>query len=130
MLYCHLYCNSKFYFRSSETYWQKQPPEIFYKKGALTNFSKLTGKHLCQSLFLKRLYYRIFPVNFPKFVGPLLLQNTFGRLLVYFELWQISMIELFCGNSKSLTVFTKKTPSYKFNRVLITHCWLYLFHAL
>ena len=43
MLYCHLYCNSKCYFSSSEVRWQKQPPEIFYKKGVLTNFSKFTG---------------------------------------------------------------------------------------
>ena len=29
---------------------QKQPPEKFYKKGALKNFTKFTGKHLCWSL--------------------------------------------------------------------------------
>ena len=79
-----------------------------------------------QSLFFKRLYYRFFSVNFPKFVGPLYLQNTFGRLLLHLEPCQISMIELFCGNSKSFTVFEKK-PSYMFKRVLITHCQLYLF---
>ena len=28
---------------------QKQPPEVFY--GILKDFAKLTGKHLCQSLF-------------------------------------------------------------------------------
>ena len=71
MLYCHLYCNTKGYFCSSEAYWQKQPSEVFYKKGVLTNFSKFTGKHLCQGLLFKRLYYRFFPVNFPKFLGPL-----------------------------------------------------------
>ena len=32
---------------------EKQPPEIFYKKGVLTNFIKFTRKHLCQSLFFK-----------------------------------------------------------------------------
>ena len=26
---------------------QKQPPEVFYKKGVLKNFRKFTGKHLC-----------------------------------------------------------------------------------
>ena len=26
-------------------------PEVFRKKGALRNFAKFTGKHLCQSLF-------------------------------------------------------------------------------
>ena len=29
---------------------QKQPPEVFCKKGILRNFAKLTGKNLCQSL--------------------------------------------------------------------------------
>ena len=28
-------------------------PEVFCKKGVLTNFAKFTGKHLCQSLFNK-----------------------------------------------------------------------------
>ena len=27
---------------------QKQPPEVFYKKGVLRNFPKFTGNHLCQ----------------------------------------------------------------------------------
>ena len=33
---------------------QKQPPEVFYKKGALRNFTKCTEKHLCQSLFFNK----------------------------------------------------------------------------
>ena len=33
---------------------QKQPPEVFYKKGVLKYFTKFTGKHLCQSFFFKR----------------------------------------------------------------------------
>ena len=35
---------------------QKQSPEVFYKKGFLRNFAKLTAKHLCQSLFFQKLY--------------------------------------------------------------------------
>ena len=31
---------------------QKQPAEVFFKKGVLRNFTKFTGKHLCKSLFL------------------------------------------------------------------------------
>ena len=59
---------------------QKQPPEVFYKKGVLRNFAKFTEKHLCQRLFLnkvagqrpetllkKSLWHRSFPVNFGKF---------------------------------------------------------------
>ena len=31
---------------------QKQPPEVFCKKGVVKNFANFTGKHLCWSLFL------------------------------------------------------------------------------
>ena len=33
------------------SYVQKQPPEVFCKKGVLRNLTKFTGKHLCQNLF-------------------------------------------------------------------------------
>ena len=71
---------------------QKQPPELFYKKGVVRNFAKCTGKHLCQSHFLnkvgsrpatllkQRLCHRCFPVNFAKFLRTFFLQNTSGRL--------------------------------------------------
>ena len=82
---------------------QKQPPEVFCKKGFLKNL--FTGKHLCQSLFFnkaaglrlatllkkrlrpatllkKRLWYRSFPVNIIKFPRTPFLQNTSGRLLL------------------------------------------------
>ena len=55
-------------------------PEVFCKKGVLKNFTKCTGKHLCQSFFFNkvaglrpatllkmRLWHRCFPVNFAKF---------------------------------------------------------------
>ena len=29
-------------------------PEVFCEKGALRNFTKFTGKHLCQSLFFNK----------------------------------------------------------------------------
>ena len=35
---------------------QKQPLEVFCKKSTLGNFGQLTVKHLCQSLFFKKLY--------------------------------------------------------------------------
>ena len=49
-------------------------PEVFYKKGVLRNFTKLTGKQLCQSLrpatlSKKRLWHKCFPVNFVKFLN-------------------------------------------------------------
>ena len=33
---------------------QKQPPEVFCKKGVLGTFAKFTGKHLCQSLIFNK----------------------------------------------------------------------------
>ena len=68
---------------------EKQPPEVFCKKGVSKNFTKFTGKHLCQSLFLnkvadlstatllkRRLWYRCFPVNFAKYLRTSFSQNT------------------------------------------------------
>ena len=68
------------------------------KQYVLRNFAKLTGKHLCQSLFFnkvaglrpatllkKRLLHRCFPVNFAKFLKIPFSQKTSGRLLLYFE---------------------------------------------
>ena len=34
-------------------YYLGSHPEVFCKKGVFRNFSKLTGKHLCWSVFLK-----------------------------------------------------------------------------
>ena len=60
---------------------RRRRPEVFCKKGVLTNFVKFTGKDLLQSLCFnkvagleaatilkKRLWHRRFPVNFVKFV--------------------------------------------------------------
>ena len=44
------------FWKTAGAYLQKQPPEIFYKKGVLKDFAKFTGKHLCQSL-IKRLLW-------------------------------------------------------------------------
>ena len=58
----------------------EQSPKDVLSKGVLRNFTKFTGKHLCQSLYLnkvagmrsaillkKRLWHRCFPVKFAKF---------------------------------------------------------------
>ena len=33
---------------------QKQPPEVFYKKGVFKNFAKFIGKHLRLATLLKK----------------------------------------------------------------------------
>ena len=56
------------------------------KKVVLRNFAKFTGKHLCQSLFLKKVaILRPFPVNFTKFLRTPFSQNTSGRLLLVYK---------------------------------------------
>ena len=68
---------------------------LFYKKGTLKNLAKFKRKCLCQSLFSnkatrsrhvtllkKRLKYKCFPVNFAKFLGTPIWQNTCERLLL------------------------------------------------
>ena len=65
------------------------------KKGVPKNFAKFTRKHLCLSLFLKKvtgvrtatllkksLRHRFFPVNFTKWLGTPFLQNISGQLLL------------------------------------------------
>ena len=65
-------------------------PEVFCKKGVLRNFTKFTGKHLCQSLFFnkvavikKRLWHRCFPVNFMKFLRTPFFTEHLWWLLLY-----------------------------------------------
>ena len=74
-------------------------PEVFCKKGVLRNFSKFTGKHLCQSLYFnkvaalglvtllkKRLWQRCFPVNFVKCLRTLFSIEHLRWLLLYLSL--------------------------------------------
>ena len=86
---------------TSVKYWKARTlvrssrPKVFCKKGVLRNFTKFTGKHLYQSLFLnkvaglrpatllkKRLWHRYFPVNFAKFLrAPFLTEHLWWLLL-------------------------------------------------
>ena len=72
------------------------------KKDVLRNFAKFTGKHPCQSLFFntvaglrpvtllkRRLWHNDFPVKFVKFLRTPFLQNTSGRLLLFFSCYTI-----------------------------------------
>ena len=64
------------------------------RKGNLRNFTKFTGKRLCQrpaSLLKKRLWHKCFPVNFAKFLKTRFLQNISGRLLLYIS-WVMTEI--------------------------------------
>ena len=83
--------------------------------GVLRNFTKFTGKHLCQSLFFnkaaglrtatllkKGLWHRCFPVNFVEFLRTPFSQKSSGRLLpnevTYLKLLKTPGLNFF-GNS-------------------------------
>ena len=72
--------------------------EVFCKKGVLRNFTKVTGKHLRQSLFFnkvaglrsenfikKRLWHRCFPVTFVKFLRTLFYIEHLWWVVLYFS---------------------------------------------
>ena len=69
---------------------QKQSSGAVCKKGVLKYFTKLTGKHLCQSLFFNKvvglrptgLKRNCSPVNFAKFLRASFVQNTSGKLFL------------------------------------------------
>ena len=80
------------------TLFQKQPPEVFYKKAVLKNFAIFTGKHMCWNLFLIKLQairltsllkrdsnIRYFPVNIVKFLRAPIFENVRERLLLYYS---------------------------------------------
>ena len=62
---------------------------ISLRKGILRNFAKITGKHLCQSLFFnkKETLTRAFLCGFCKVSKNTFLQNTYGRLLLKITKW-------------------------------------------
>ena len=73
-------------------------------KDNLENFTKLTGKHLFQSLFL--IWHRCFPVRFAKFSRTSFLQNTSGRLLLYpCSIWHHIWWGIICLWQKILIYF-------------------------
>ena len=80
---------------SSSSHYITTRSSWFCKKGLLKNFTKFTGKHLCQSLFYnkaaglrpatllkKRLWHRWFPVNFVKILrAPISIEHLCWLLL-------------------------------------------------
>ena len=113
-----------FVFRSSR-------PEVFYKKGVLTNFAKFTGKHLCQSLFFylikKRLWHRCFPVNFAKFLRTLFLKEHLRWLLLRLAHLIPSTVEYFAIRFRTITLkryllAQTKLESLRFNTKIHNWC--------
>ena len=105
-------------FLTPSTIYKSSHRRCSVRKGVLRNFAKLTGKHVCQSLFFssfrpeacsfikKGLWHRCFPVNFVKFLRTPFLQNTSGRLLLHLIIHhsQSTIIVLVIKRSWSLSL--------------------------
>ena len=67
--------------------WQKQPREVFCKKGVVRNLSKFTVKHLCQSLFFNKVgFYMITALRHERFKSTFLILYS-ELILVDFNFW-------------------------------------------
>ena len=64
------------YWSVTSSNWQKQPPEVFYKKVVLINSATFTGKHLHWSLFL---------IKLPAFRPVTLLERDFNIVFFLFR---------------------------------------------
>ena len=98
-------------------------PEVPCKRGVLRNFTKVTGKHLCQSLsfykvaglspatlLTKKLWHRCFPVNFMKFLRTPFLTEHFWWLLLYLRQTAEAVAQRCSkGVLKNCTKFTENT---------------------
>ena len=111
--------------------------EVFCKKGVLRNFTKFTGKYLCQSLFFnkvaglrpatllkKRLWHRCFPVHFAKFLKTNFLTEHLRWLLLhelateestftYFKRYLKRLPGSFTGRSQKFQYF-QFSPGHKY----------------
>ena len=123
-----------------DTFIWTSSPEMFCKKDVLRNFTKFTGKHLCQSLFFKkvagpatllkkRLWHRCFPVNFAKFLGTPFLIKHLRRLILLFEArWflggcRLVKIRLYSFNKKWCSIKRLETFSQSQTN-LKKHIWI------
>ena len=105
--------------------YKKQFPEVFYKRGVLKSYVKVTGKQLFQSLFLHKvagvrtavllkmiIWDRCFPVNFAKFLRTGLIAEhhwaTASKLFVFGKRFFLNREVCREDNPPSLTNF----PSY------------------
>ena len=112
-------------------------PEVFCKKGVLRNFTKFTGKHLCQSLFFnkvaglrpatllkKRLWHMCFPVNVVKFLRtPFYTEHLWWLLLkiVLLHMNGLTKIILRCKAEQKLCTFVRGTDTKHKNDFVAIH---------
>ena len=114
------------HFQKKVITYRSSRPVVFCKKGALRNFTKYSGKHLCQSLFFnkvldlrpatllkKRLWHRCFPANFVKFL----------RTPFYIEhfWWLLLNLETLEGIHKKNVTLLETSLLKNYGKILVCH---------
>ena len=120
---------------------KKQPPEMFYKKAVIKNFSIFTGKYLCSSLFLiklrtfrssdlqkKRFQHKCFSVNIAKFLKKLILKKICERLLLLWLCSEYCKAKLFIHEDCKISVkcFSTFAGKHLYRSVLFNSCSMQL----
>ena len=94
----------------SQHFGRSSRPDVFCKKVIVKNFAKVTGKHLCRSLFLnevacnfikKDTKAQVFPVNFARFLRtpPIAASDCLKKIVSNFK----------------INVFSHFSPMFPFN---------------
>ena len=109
-------------------------PNVFCKKGVLKNFTKFTGKHLCQSLFFNKvadlrretcnfikkiIWHRDFPVNFAKFLRIPFLTEHLQWLLLHVLDNIIFFFHNFDKQGKTSSNYNARVSSNFFERLIM-----------
>ena len=74
---------------------QKQPPGVFCKERFLRNFTKSTGKQLCQSVFFNETLAQVFSYELCQ-----IFKNTF--FIEYLRVTASEIIKCVCSTSKQI----------------------------
>ena len=102
----------------------KQPAEVFLK-----NFTKLKGKHLYWSLFIKKEFpTKVFSVNFLKFSRTPFLQNTSQLILLFLIYLTVSFFREVLYICSNLLMLEKATKTHNFG--IFSFCKYILYSIL
>ena len=113
---------------------QKQPPEVFFKKGVPKNFENSQESTSARASFLimllkKRLWHRCFPVTFAKFlITRLLIEHLRWLLLAFQSESALYSFTTSCSKQAQYLKFKWAVTSRKYSRSNIpqTICLCYM----
>ena len=109
-------CLNALLYRYSETTVRRSHWRCSIKKSVPKNFTKFTGKHLCQGLFFNkvaglRTLAQLFSFDFTKFLATHILQNIYRQLFLNRIVLQTWRVQFFHGCNLRVKLFTSFTEN-------------------